>query len=485
MSLHPKMPPSVRKLFDKRDGQWMQTRPTYFWFTCDCDQSAMCYLYRGREDEDVWYRECLNDSCNQFGPREIELTELDKQEIKDRKQIQAIIKHADEEGMAEIEQYLAVRAEMRKPATPYATMLDNITDEVIRKHIFLSRDEAIVLTLWVAHTWCLDAADMTPYIHLRSPIPRGGKSRVIEVMKMIVARPFSSESLTAAVIARVCNVNQISGIEPPTILMDEVDDIWKRRNELREIVNSGHKRGAFVHRASGRGGMRKMPIFSPKLMAGLKQLPDTVRDRSLQFEMLRATRTERPLPLSLSERRALGETTKQLRVRLQAFAENELPALFNAEPTLPEELDDRIQEAVEPLLAIADIAGGDWPEKSRTAFINIKALMAKSDNTQNDLKDLLANIREVFGPIRKAIYADVLVAKLTARDDWQWKSAKLTQNKLTRMLQEFREGPNAPPIMPRKMRLGRDVQARKPPKKAYERKQFEDAWARWLNNSGD
>ena len=485
MSANPKPPPSVRKLFEQRDGEWMKTVPNRFFFTCDCNVTAMCYLVR-REEEDAWMRECTNAGCKLHGAREIELTELDKQQIKDRKQIADVLRRFDQEGVDEIQHYLAVHAEMKTPTTPYATMLDHIMDDVITRHIFLSRDEAIALTLWVAHTWCLDVADMTPYIHLRSPMPRGGKSRVIEVMKMIVARPFSAESLTAAVIARGCSINEVSGLEPPTFLMDEVDDVWKRRNELRETVNSGHKRGSFVYRASGRGGMKKMPIFAPKLMAGLKQLPDTVRDRSLQFEMLRATRTERPQPLSLTERRSLKSITDQFRVQLQAFAENNLAELFDAEPELPEELDDRIQEAVEPLIAIADVAGGDWPVKGREALVNIKRIMAKSDNTQNDLKDLLSNIREVFGPpLRKAIYAETLVARLTARDDWQWKTAKLTQNKLTRMLQEFREGPNGAPILPRRMRLGADRHRGANAKKAYERKQFEDAWTRWLDSSSD
>jgi len=45
--------------------------------------------------------------------------------------------------------------------------------------------------------------------------------------------------------------------------------------------------------------------------------------------------------------------------------------LRDARPDLPSELTDRQQDGAEPLLAIADAAGGDWPEKARKALTEI------------------------------------------------------------------------------------------------------------------
>lgn len=47
-----------------------------------------------------------------------------------------------------------------------------------------------------------------------------------------------------------------------------------------------------------------------------------------------------------------------------------LDRLSYASPHLPDELDDRAQDCWEPLLAIADLAGGGWPVRARTDLVN-------------------------------------------------------------------------------------------------------------------
>ncbi len=47
--------------------------------------------------------------------------------------------------------------------------------------------------------------------------------------------------------------------------------------------------------------------------------------------------------------------------------------LRDAIPELPDELGDRQADAWEPLLAIADLAGGDWGDRARSAAIELSA----------------------------------------------------------------------------------------------------------------
>ena len=60
-----------------------------------------------------------------------------------------------------------------------------------------------------------------------------------------------------------------------------------------------------------------------------------------------------------------------LRKRLSDWIHQQLPALKDAEPDIPEDLNDRQQDGAECLLAIADAAGGNWPEKARKALIEL------------------------------------------------------------------------------------------------------------------
>jgi putative DNA primase/helicase len=70
-------------------------------------------------------------------------------------------------------------------------------------------------------------------------------------------------------------------------------------------------------------------------------------------------------------------------------------ALHEARPALPDELDDRGQDIGEPLLAIADLGGGEWPARTRTACV---VLRSGSDEIEEDIGvELLGDIESAFG----------------------------------------------------------------------------------------
>ena len=61
---------------------------------------------------------------------------------------------------------------------------------------------------------------------------------------------------------------------------------------------------------------------------------------------------------------------------------------------LPDELDDRAQDVWEPLLAIADLAGGDWPTRARAAAIALSTSEEREDNSLT--ARVIADIWRVF-----------------------------------------------------------------------------------------
>ena len=65
-----------------------------------------------------------------------------------------------------------------------------------------------------------------------------------------------------------------------------------------------------------------------------------------------------------------------------------------ARPEIPNELDDRQADICEPLLAIADHAGGSWSQRCREALVGLYAI---DDEDEESLRvKLLADIRKAF-----------------------------------------------------------------------------------------
>jgi hypothetical protein len=116
-----------------------------------------------------------------------------------------------------------------------------------------------------------------------------------------------------------------------------------------------------------------------------------VRDRAIILGMKRKKPGERVT--KMREREDAGRFLA-LRRKASRWTEDNLEALRTARPALPEGLNDRAQDNWEPLLAIADLAGGDWPKAARDAALKLSAdteAEASSLTTQ-----LLADIKAAF-----------------------------------------------------------------------------------------
>jgi uncharacterized protein DUF3631 len=95
----------------------------------------------------------------------------------------------------------------------------------------------------------------------------------------------------------------------------------------------------------------------------------------------------------------------------------------HAKPGMPASLSDRQVDIWEPLLAIADPAGGDWPTRARTAAVELHGHDPTADPGIGAL--LLSHIREVFDAeptdsSMDAMASDKLLRALTERYDGPW-----------------------------------------------------------------
>jgi hypothetical protein len=217
-----------------------------------------------------------------------------------------------------------------------ATLLDDVRS-FIRRFVVLDDRQADALALWVSHTHVFDAFGCTPYLAITSAEKRSGKTRLLEVLDLVVREPLQTANISDAALFRVVDEKS------PTLLMDEVDAIFKsrEREELRGLLNAGYRRGAVAHRMGGANNrsLETFPVYCPKAFAGIGDcLPDTITDRSIPIRLKRRIRGE------LVERFRLRDAAPEgqiLRDRLADWLEPQHDYLAASRPELPDALDDR------------------------------------------------------------------------------------------------------------------------------------------------
>jgi hypothetical protein len=223
----------------------------------------------------------------------------------------------------------------------------------IRRYVSLSPAQADVCALWVLHTHAIDAADFTPYLAINSPVLRSGKTRLLEVLTLLVHKPWFTGRVTASALVRKVNGEQ------PTLLLDESDAAFQTRGDyaevLRGIFNTGFERDGRYSMSAPSGNdwvPRDFKTFSPKGIAGIGQLPPTIRDRSLPIRLKRACRKDDRQRFRKAKVRPEADL---LRRRVEEWAKVSLGGLREAQSELPDELSDRQQDVCEPLFVTSRI----------------------------------------------------------------------------------------------------------------------------------
>jgi putative DNA primase/helicase len=272
----------------------------------------------------------------------------------------------------------------------------------VRKYVYLPSDEHYrILALYIVHTWCFDAAHVTPYLFLYSSKPGSGKTRLLEVLSGLCRNAHRAEDMTAPIMFKLIER------ECPTLLLDEVDTIWSgsRNEEKRRILNTGYKDGGCAWRQVARS-LERYSTFSPKVLAGLRNgmLPATIYDRSLPIGMDRKPKEVKLERFIESEFSSSGEVDALLE-RIFQFKDQHLVTLTYQLPEPLGTLSDRQNEISEPLLQIASVFGIE--QETRDA---LEAIFADENglSSMSPEATLLMRIRNAFGQSEKA-HTDVLL----------------------------------------------------------------------------
>jgi hypothetical protein len=364
---------------------------------------------------------------------------------------------------------------------------------MLKRYVVLPRWGEETLALWTLHTYAYRLGEVSTYIGVESPEKRCGKTTLLGVLSELASRPVVA-NISPSAFFRVIEEAH------PTLLIDEADTFLQGNEELRGILNSGYSRKtAYVLRVAGdmaRGEARRargaqqslmqderaagaeasgtrgeigrrgsqlarFSCWCPKVLAAIGALPATLADRCIIIRM------HRKLAREVCQRLRNMEATGLRRQCLRFVLDHE-QAIAGARPAIPAELNDRAADIWEPLLALADLAGGAWPGAARQAAVSLSASAQES----NVIGWLFFDIYSAFSSAkRERIFSRELVARLNRVEDPPWsnpgKAKGITELWLARQLHPYG-------IRPKTMWI------ENVPAKGYVKEDFQEVFRRYI-----
>ncbi|MFD4373337.1 DUF3631 domain-containing protein [Streptomyces sp. NPDC058486] len=355
------------------------------------------------------------------------------------------------------------------PPSEGEQVLSDLRTQFRRYVVLPSEDALTAVTLWVAATHLQTAWQHAPRLAVVGPAKRCGKSRLLDVVTETVHDPLITVNASAAAVFRSITAT------PPTLLVDEADTLFgsakvaEKNEEMRGLLNAGHQRNRPTLRVSGPNHeVSKFPTFAMAALAGIGDLPDTIMDRSVVIRMRRRGPGEK-----VAEFRTVRDTPAlhAVRDRLVAWLGPLHDPAMSLTPPMP--VEDRAADTWQPLVAVADLAGGTWPEAARAACLAMTKHEAEQDQDNSALNlRLLADVRRAFAAegnpalLRTGRLLGIL--NEDTESPWpEYKDKGLTARGLQLLLKDYG-------ISASSHRFPDGFQAR-----GFAREQFADAWARY------
>jgi hypothetical protein len=367
-------------------------------------------------------------------------------------------------------------------------ILDEIYDYVGRFIAYPSEAAKIAHVAWIAHTYLLDSFYATPRLTILSPEKRSGKTRLLEITKLLAQNAKAMVSPSPSSLYTYIELEEVT----PSFLIDEVGRLLEKKeiSDFIAIVEAGFQPGHTVPRVV-LDPVRKIEnfkVYAPILMAGIDngRMPDTILDRSITIRMKRnvGERLRYRSKKNGAEGLALG-------LKLSQWASGLLEKAANIEPVMPDELNDREQDKWEPLFivgrladltvtdvtavtAVTDDSGvtASWEERITKAALELSN-EARETETASTSETLLKDIYDVFNEVFSVdkMKTTDLCDRLNQKEESPWFSYNygkpLDGRGLAKMLKRYH-------IKPRPIRFDGV------PDKGYYRSDFDDPWKRYL-----
>lgn len=228
----------------------------------------------------------------------------------------------------------------------------------IDQHFAARPHEILTIALWVLMAWAHEiAATHSAFLVATSAEPDSGKTTMLGTVSFLVPRPFSAVESTGPSIYRFVDR------EKPTFVLDEADDLFKRRADVRHILNASWTRGTKIARQMSIGGVSTtvwFDPFCPKAIGLLgMNMPRTLPSGGIVIKAWPKRREDKQ-----SFDRVDDDVFVALRSKLWRWSGDNAAALKDARPVYPANFSNRLGANWRLLLAIGELAGGQWPKAS-------------------------------------------------------------------------------------------------------------------------
>jgi hypothetical protein len=286
--------------------------------------------------------------------------------------------------------------------------LGDVIDRVhalLTAHVRFPRPwQARLTAVWVVGTFLHSLFRFFGYLHITSPTKRCGKSLLLE---MLGALSFNATGISTepspAFLFRDCARNS------STQIFDEVDRMGEGDKETRAalmaILNAGFKNGCNVPRVvdARHDVLREFLVYSPKALAGLATLAGTTRDRTVRIELARKRGGDRLPRFGARQQKEADVLRDDLHIAALRHAHLVQYFFDKAEKlALPDGLDDRLRDILEPLFAVAAVADAELGARTNTDILiqaakEIASGRAEDEGEEEALVAVLAALKEAIG----------------------------------------------------------------------------------------
>jgi DNA polymerase-1 len=323
-----------------------------------------------------------------------------------------------------------------------ADVLDAVADLLTRYICFRSPEQVWAVALWLGHTHFVDVFELVAYLAISSATMRSGKTHLLDLIRWLCARGRRMSAGSDAAIFRT-----LAASPPPTLAFDEVDNYIGEHSErpfLIGVLNEGFERDGVVARVEDAAGKREVvdyAVFGPKVFTGIgKLLPATTLDRCIRIRLERRLRSERIAKFRARVAQEQAAGVRGLLAGWAVTAKELVTEKYDSDLAFAVGTNERAEDVWEPLLAVAEAAGGAWPQRARRAVL---ALTPADDDSGDLAIVLLADIRQVFTDTgwQEALKSGELVQGLNALEEAPWGALRdgkgISTHRLARDLAAF------------------------------------------------
>jgi Protein of unknown function (DUF3631) len=333
----------------------------------------------------------------------------------------------------------------------------------IQRYVIIGQPEVRAVALWTVAAHCFALFPVFPRLFITAAEKQCGKTTLLDVLSLLTPRPLAVSNISPAALFR-----SIAAVRP-TLLLDEFDGYTNdTAEELRQIINAGHKLGGAVLRVVGdHHEPRQFDAYSPMAIAAIGSIAGTVMDRSITIGLNRRLASEAVTGLRLDRAPELHAVARQI----ARWTTDHAAELTPADPAMGG-LINRTADNWRPLFAVAELAGDGW---SDLAHDTAATLVGRQPDEASIRVRLLFDIRGAFAAAGvDRLRSEALVDYLVSLEDRPWpewgKTRKpISKVQVARLLQPLH-------ISPGSIRLPDGTT-----RKGYYRRAFKDAFARYLS----